>query len=441
MDKLKVNKIVDIFFDYLNENNNYSVRYKEILNTLMERIITYYESIGITEIYDEQEYLFKSPDCKYSVEDFFINRLLYNVVYLEIKNQGGRACWADSFRSITLNRNKISNLLNTNNTNFTEKENYMAGIKVVMHEFEHALQTSYDIGIDFVYIQRQKELYNRLKANGFTTNLNEMYDGRKIDFNRINSLQSGLKKSSDIYKIYKGTFWLTPNDKNYFNEDNLNEIFNESESLIMSGSNQNRYYNTHSGNRFLVMNNESSNYAITNYGFLLKILFGKKLTFKGMYFDRDVLVDYFNQEYGEIFYKIFKDHLNKHYPNIKIKDAWSILNMIISEIKESVAYKEYNEQCHLKLNLALSLCLDKKIKNDLNNGKQFEECKQEWIDFTKYVMYNPVMEKHKKLPHIEVLIKLQEYIKDFKNVVNQHISNELIEQSLEKDDESTKKQL
>ncbi|HIS90473.1 MAG TPA: hypothetical protein IAC20_02285 [Candidatus Faecisoma merdavium] len=51
------------------------------------------------------------------------------------------------------------------------------------------------------------------------------------------------------------------------------------------------------------------------------------------------------------------------------------------------------------------------------------------------------MEKHKKLPHIEVLIKLQEYIKDFKNVVNQHISNELIEQSLEKDDESTKKQL
>ena len=70
MNKIKIEKVVDIFCDNLNIGN---IRYRNILKELMVNIIQKYETCGIKEIEDDQQYLIKSNNGKYSVEDFFLN--------------------------------------------------------------------------------------------------------------------------------------------------------------------------------------------------------------------------------------------------------------------------------------------------------------------------------------------------------------------------------
>ena len=110
--------------------------------------------------------------------------------------------------------------------------------------------------------------------------------------------------------------------------------------------------------------------------------------------------------------------MEKHYPNVKSFDGWSILNMAINETKYSHenGAKEYSEICHLKLNLAFSLCLEKMIKRRLDIGETFENAKQMWEEYTNFVVYNKDVEKNKELPHIKVLFDLKEYIKKYKTI-------------------------
>ena len=61
MDKIKVEKIVDIFCDNINILNN---RYRNIIKELMINIIEKYEKTGVYEVEDEQQYLIKSKNNK-----------------------------------------------------------------------------------------------------------------------------------------------------------------------------------------------------------------------------------------------------------------------------------------------------------------------------------------------------------------------------------------
>lgn len=419
MNKIRVERIVDIFCNNLQISN---IRYRSIIKELMVNIISKYEKLGIKEIEDNQEYLIKKDNNMYSVEDFFLNRLLFNVTNFEVKNNGNRAFFDPNSNSIFLNRGKLSNLLDKfSNYNFTDEEKFLAAKKVVMHEFEHALQTQYDKGPNINSVTNYKNLYKKLLEANMNLNLNPLYDGRRIGnkLGKGNKKQSGVMgNENDIYKKYKGTFYLEQNDPNYFMEDNLNEIFNESEALLISGSNQNLEIIFPSGNRTKVRNLESSNQLITNYGFILKMLLGEKNTFEGMYQDRNIIINYFNNNYGKIFEEVFKDHMEKHYPNVKSFDGWSILNMAINETKYSHenGAKEYSEICHLKLNLSFSLCLEKMIKRRLDIGETFENAKQMWEEYTNFVVYNKDVEKNKELPHIKVLFDLKEYIKKYKTI-------------------------
>ena len=142
----------------------------------------------------------------------------------------------------------------------------------------------------------------------------------------------------DLYKKYTGTFYLNPNHNRYTTENNVNEIFNESEALVMSGSDEKKQEIFPSGNQINVRNVESSNFLITNYGFMLKKLLGEQKTFQGMYLDRNVIIDYFNTNYGKIFEQVFGYHFRKKYPNINIFDGWSILHMAINEAKYLVKF-------------------------------------------------------------------------------------------------------
>ncbi len=425
MNRIKVEKVVDVFCDNLNIAN---IRYRNIIKELMVNIIQKYETCGIKEIEDNQQYLIKSNNSKYSVEDFFLNRLLFNVTSFEVKDTGGRADYSDYQRKISLNRNKLATLLDRySNMSFTDEQKFLAAKKVIMHEFEHALQTSFEQGPYINDFEHYKSLYNRLLSANLNIQLNEIYDGRKLLQYMGNGrrIQSGLMGSndSDLYKKYTGTFYLNPNHNRYTTENNVNEIFNESEALVMSGSDEKKQEIFPSGNQINVRNVESSNFLITNYGFMLKKLLGEQKTFQGMYLDRNVIIDYFNTNYGKIFEQVFGDHFRKKYPNINIFDGWSILHMAINEAKYSYedGAKEFSEICHVKLNLALSLCFEKMIKEKIILGESFDSIKQQWNEFANLSLYNSDIQKNNTLPHAQILNNLREYIKQqgINNNVNQ----------------------
>ena len=415
MNRIKVEKVVDVFCDNLNISN---IRYRNIIKELMVNIIEKYERCGLNTIKDEQQYIIKNNNNEYLIEDFFLNRLLFNVTSFEIKDSGGRADYSDYQRKISLNRNKLATLLDRYSTmSFTDEQKFLAAKKVVMHEFEHALQTSFEQGPYINDFEHYKSLYNRLLSANLNIQLNEIYDGRKLFQYMGNGrrIQSGLIGSNDhdLYKKYTGTFYLSPNDNKYTSENNINEIFNESEALLMSGSDEKKQETLPSGNRMNVRNIESSNFLITNYGFMLKMLLGEQRTFNGMYLDRKVIIDYFNIHYGKIFEQIFGEHLRKKYPNTNIVDGWSILHMAINEAKYSYedGAKEFSEVCHVKLNLALSLCFEKMIKERIDLGESFESIKQQWNEFANLSLYNSDVQKNNTLPHAQILNNLREYIK------------------------------
>lgn len=128
MNRIKVEKVVDVFCDNLNIAN---IRYRNIIKELMVNIIQKYETCGIKEIEDNQQYLIKSNNSKYSVEDFFLNRLLFNVTSFEVKDTGGRADYSDYQRKISLNRNKLATLLDRySNMSFTDEQKFLAAKKL-----------------------------------------------------------------------------------------------------------------------------------------------------------------------------------------------------------------------------------------------------------------------------------------------------------------------
>ena len=160
MNKIKVEKVVDVFCDNLNITN---IRYRDIIKELMINIISHYEKCGVMEIEDKQQYIIKNDNDKYTIEDFFLNRLLFNVTSFEVKDYGGRADYSDYQRKITINRNKISTLLDKySNLSFTDEQKFLAAKKVIMHEFEHALQTKFEYGPYINDCEHYKSLYNKL---------------------------------------------------------------------------------------------------------------------------------------------------------------------------------------------------------------------------------------------------------------------------------------
>ena len=95
--------------------------------------------------------------------------------------------------------------------------------------------------------------------------------------------------------------------------------------------------------------------------------------------------------------------------------------MAINEAKYSyeAGAKEYSEDCHVNLNVALSLCFEKMILEKINLGESFESIKQQWNEFDNLSLYNSDIQKNNTLPHVQILNNLREYIKHNVNQSNQ----------------------
>lgn len=367
-------------------------QYIPTVKELMIRIIAKYEKIyPYIDVEDDnyEKYIIKPQNGKYTTEDFLLNRLMRSVLHVGLEGKSNGQYDVEN-SSINFNLEKIENQLSstvpTSNPEF-EQWNFIAKKKVVMHEFEHALQTSYSNGkmndeLQDTYkkvAQELSQINNGMYKNEIKTD-KELFNKKYKDQEKV--IHSGvLCYSKDIkerkYNNIKGIV-------------ELNEILNETECLEMAGADIQGRKTYSNGTYFNFRNVESYNYAITNYGDLIKNLLGKKVSFICMYIDPSIFYKAFNSRYNKIFEEEFQN------------EETAVKNMInqLYNIKQTNSFED-----HIKLEKVLAKCLE--FNFDKSLGKVRESTLRKKIkEFKGLVITNESSPNQIYLEHMNILNSL-----------------------------------
>lgn len=389
----KINDFIDAYSKTLQIDNEYTDILKELIPKLVTKYSKMFTSIPVEQD-NENKYIIKPVNEKYSIEDFFLNRLMRNVLSLNIGNIGNRekGGFIDSKQTIDLDieliDKQLKGVISEKNPEFQEFSQ-IAKKKVIMHEFEHALQTQFKPEA-FVSVFGEKN-YKKIFAevskikNGKYKNIIVGDD----EFNRNliecdSSIMFDVKHNGLLDKDIDHTFY-----------ENINEIFNETEALEMANAKAQDKKVYPDGTYFVRKNNESSNRNITNYGNMIKVLLGPKWTFRGMYFNPQEMFKQFNKRYGEIFKEVYG----------KDSDAWDCLVKQINEIK-----KTNSQEMHLELQAVLAKCFEKKIEHDIQTRIPTEELKKDFMIFKNNSLWNDEKDKRDKMEHFQILKSIREKI-------------------------------
>lgn len=321
---------------------------------------------------DEVKIVANSSD----IGDFFINRLVTNIRNYDFDQTYNRdntlkgaytsknqALYVGNYKFIEdITLDKLKNRIQNVDPEMLRK----ASLNVFNHELGHALQTSF----------KGKYGNNDNKYMQLINNLSTKYPNEfKLQATEevLNTMQKGMivtrkdYKSKDARNFYSKNAYIT----------HLDEIFNEDEALRITGVNQPQFsYDMGNGFSKNIYNYQSSNYKITSYGKMMKIVMGEKLTFKAMYEDSIVAYEFFDQ---------FKDISDKIYhgkpPMFNILES---LNKIKSE-------SSLNES--LKLDLFLTICLQRRVAHDLKNPNltqdDIDKIKNYTSEFNSQMTKNP----------------------------------------------------
>lgn len=305
-----------------------------------------YQNLHLDFTNDETKIVINSSD----IGDFFINRLVTNIrnydfdeVYNKDNTLKGaytpkdQSLYVGNYKFIEdITLDKLENRIRNVDSEMSRK----ASLNVLNHEIGHALQTSF------------KGKYGN-NDNRYTQLINNLSTKYPNDFKlqatdeKLSTRQEGMKttrkedKSKEAREFYTKNAYAT----------HLDEIFNEDEALRVTGANQPQFsYDMGDGFSKNIYNYQSSNYKITSYGRMMKIVMGEDLTFKAMYEDSIVAYEFFDQ---------FKDISDKIYqgkpPMFNILDS---LNKIKSESSLTESQK---------LDLFLAACLQRRVVHDLRN--------------------------------------------------------------------------
>lgn len=338
----KLNIVInEIMTVYSLSNEQASLIKKSIISR-----VKMYQNVHPDFANDETKIVINSSD----IGDFFINRLVTNIRnydFNEVYNKDNtlkgaytskdQSLYVGNYKFIEdITLDKLKNRIRNVDSEMLRK----ASLNVLNHEIGHALQTSF------------KGKYGN-NDNRYTQLINNLSTKFPNDFKlqatdeMLSTRQAGMKatrkedKSKEAREFYAKNAYTT----------HLDEIFNEDEALRVTGANQPQFsYDMGDGFSKNIYNYQSSNYKITSYGRMMKIVMGEDLTFKAMYEDSIVAYEFFDQ---------FKDISDKIYqgkpPMFNILDS---LNKIKSE--SSLIESQ-------KLDLFLATCLQRRVAHDLKN--------------------------------------------------------------------------
>lgn len=384
---------LDIVINEITSVYNLNNEQANLIKQNIIKRVKMYRNISPNFTNDEVKIVANSSD----IGDFFINRLVTNIRNYDFdqtynkdntlkgaytsKNQ---ALYVGNYKFIEdITLDKLRNRIQNVDSEMLRK----ASLNVFNHELGHALQTSF----------KGKYGNNDNKYMQLINNLSTKYPNEfKLQATEevLNTMQKGMivtrkdDKSKDARNFYSKNAYIT----------HLDEIFNEDEALRITGVNQPQFsYDMGNGFSKNIYNYQSSNYKITSYGKMMKIIMGEKLTFKAMYEDSIVAYEFFDQ---------FKDISDKIYhgkpPMFNILES---LNKIKSE-------SSLNES--LKLDLFLTICLQRRVAHDLKNPNltqdDIDKIKNYTSEFNSQMTKNPnlVTQQVKIISNIRNMISKKE---------------------------------
>ena len=400
----KINDFIDAYSIAIDLSDEHKGILKELIPKLINKYSSQYPSLSVKDD-DYNKYPIKPVNGQYSLEDFFLNRLMRNVWNVGTDTQA-KGAYVPSRLSVEFNESELKTQLPKELKNLTgdvfNELDKIARKKVLMHEFEHAMQTRFLKGcLDVRFLGKYKKIIEELRKikNGKYANEINTYEElkqRETGMMVEPYINTGLRYSGNVSGVE--TY------RNVEGFDNLNEIFNETESLEMAEAKTQEYIlydekNSQNKSFYILKNAESSNWAITNYGNLLKLIVGEKATFEGMYLSPDKFFEMFNNKYNDIFQQEYRNN----------KSAIENVILQLKKIKdngESTDSKEYK----LKLEGTLAKCFERKIENNLGKDdpmKLFREVNQ----FKDNTIWNKDPNVLKNFEHAQILTRIEGKIK------------------------------
>lgn len=384
---------LDIVINEITSVYNLNNEQTNLIKQNIIKRVKMYRNISPNFTNDEVKIVANSSD----IGDFFINRLVTNIRNYDFDQTYNRdntlkgaytsknqALYVGNYKFIEdITLDKLKNRIQNVDTEMLRK----ASLNVFNHELGHALQTSFK-GKYGNNDNKYMQLINNLSTK--YPNVFKLQATEEV----LNTMQKGMivtrkdDKSKDARNFYSKNAYIT----------HLDEIFNEDEALRITGVNQPQFsYDMGNGFSKNIYNYQSSNYKITSYGKMMKIIMGEKLTFKAMYEDSIVAYEFFDQ---------FKDISDKIYhgkpPMFNILES---LNKIKSE-------SSLNES--LKLDLFLTICLQRRVAHDLKNPNltqdDIDKIKNYTSEFNSQMTKNPnlVTQQVKIISNIKNMISKKE---------------------------------
>lgn len=281
-----------------------------------------------------------------STVDVFLNRLVNNIRVYNLSNSytppnqlgnkgdyagGSQTLGLESYNSI---KDSVKDKFNNKGVSISNEQLDICVRKVFNHEIGHALQHSFK-GNDGMINNN----YNIVVSNLAQKYPNMFQVPNKIQIQQING---GVKpKENNIYSKL---------DKN---STLLDEIFNESEALEISNMKTSQFeYNMKHGDK-KIYNYDSSNYKITSYGNMMKIIMGNEKTYRAMYEDSDIIYKFFDQ-FKDISKEVFKTN-----------DTTTPMHAILIGLDH--VRNNSNMDVANDLDLFFTKCLEKRVYHDLKN--------------------------------------------------------------------------
>lgn len=281
-----------------------------------------------------------------STVDVFLNRLVNNIRVYNLSNSytppnqlgnkgdyagGSQTLGLESYNSI---KDSVKDKFNNKGVSISNEQLDICVRKVFNHEIGHALQHSFK-GNDGMINNN----YNIVVSNLAQKYPNMFQVPNKIQIQQING---GVKpKESNIYSKLDKQSTL------------LDEIFNESEALEISNMKNSQFeYNMKHGNK-KIYNYDSSNYKITSYGNMMKIIMGNEKTYRTMYEDSDIIYKFFDQ---------FKDISKEVFKTNDITTPMQAVLIGLDEVRNKSNMDVAND-----LDLFFTKCLEKRVYHDLKN--------------------------------------------------------------------------
>lgn len=365
MNKEKISDFVDIWAQAVGLTET---KYINVIKSDIAKRCAMYEkhfpSIS-TKDDDCGAYIIKPVNGKYSLEDFFLNRLMLGLREVSFSEalDGNSGEYTSKYKSLDVNVGFLNSRINEKATRHVglRGKNIQIIKKTIEHELGHCLKSSFTNGYKApLGTGREQDVTYENLINTLLSYKNGKYASRIKTIQELDS-----QGQSDTIKT--GVHDAKVNYNNDFRIQWIDELLNETEALELTNSNEphekcelqdERGRNSATGNYVNVYNYISGYSTFTGYGSILKSLLGKRDSFYAEYISSVDIFKQFDQEYADI-----------------VQDVWGLdpqryppMKCIFMDFNDLVNSKYFDENIMLKLDEFFARCYERKVEKAITRS-------------------------------------------------------------------------